>query len=478
MSTAHLDDMAAHIELPFLYQTRTILRWRPRVRRRLANRRALSSQPQPHPETTSDTSTPDSYSYDGQGGFLKEKARQVAESSKAPAAIRSRNPVGTRINSTITASERRAFETILRFTPKQAEPSSVKQQSPFVDAGDTDIENILNIFSSSIKSHQAEQNERKLHKAVKAPSDPEPLKSPNDQAIATQAEGHALAVPSPDIASLDDLTQSPELFKFDESIQQAVRARMKQIYDALHAAATSTTKRGDIATWEVCEAHVFSIASQLAPPPRATTTQAKSTEPPRFTFTKSHSDNPSELLEAASRTGEPASPSSITAPSSTSSSLSDSLPVLHHVYPAALLLALRLYIQHFPASPLAHNLLPRIRSFGHTSYVLGAGPQFYNSLISLVWLTRSSLRQVDGLLAEMERGGVELTEETYRILRQIENERAADLGREQGNAGVLRGSRGAAWWKRHEQVFWFPRILDWLAVVAKRLTLKEMGDTY
>ncbi|KAL2441912.1 hypothetical protein ABEF95_016852 [Exophiala dermatitidis] len=466
--------MAAHIELPFLYQTRTILRCRPRVTRRLGSRRALSSQPQSEP--TSDTDISDSYSYDGQGGFLKEKARQVAESSKAPTAIRSRNSVGTRINSTITASERRAFETILRFTPKQAEPSSVKQQSPFVDAGDTDIENILNIFSSSIKSHQAEQNERKLHK--KAPSDPEPPASPKEQAIATHAAGHAQAVPSPDIATLDDLSQSPELSKFDESIQQAVRARMKQIADSLLAAATSTTTRGDIAMWEVCEIQIFSIASQLSPPARETTTNPKSTEPPRFTFTKSHSDNPSELLEAASRTGEmPAVPSSTTAPSSTSPP-PDSLPVLHHVYPAALLLALRLYIQHFPASPLAHNLLPRIRSFGHTSYVLGAGPQFYNSLISLVWLTRSSLRQVDGLLAEMERGGVELTEETYRILRQIENERAADLGREQGNAGVLRGSRGAAWWKRHEQLFWFPRILDWLAVVAKRLTLREMADPH
>ncbi|EXJ94776.1 hypothetical protein A1O1_03174 [Capronia coronata CBS 617.96] len=517
--------MAAHSELSFLYQTRTILRCHPRVSCTSRRRRLFSSQPQA--ETSIDHEAPGIGH--GHGGFLKEKARQVAESSKAPKAPSSiPNTVGTRVNSTITASERRAFETILRFTPRQAEPSGVKHQSPMIDAVDTDVESILNIFSSSMRSRHGERDET-VQKAVK------PLRTPDQNGISLDVAAPQANVAStlsnseaqvdldqqlpdrpqrqhlspaaattttnpqstmsddlpPGEQSLEEITQSLRVSSHDASIQEEVRTRMSQIANALQTAATSTTKRGDIAMWEVCETQIFSMASQLAPPARERLHQP--TDPPRFTFTRSHSDNPSELMEVAARASgathhhtsnatDPVVPryelpSSSSSPSSSSATeASLSLPALHHVYPAALLLALRLYIHHFPSSPLAHNLLPRIRAFGHTSYVLGAGSQFYNSLLSLVWMTRSSLRQVDALLAEMERGGVELTEETYRILRQIEDERAADLGRGEGNHGVPRGSRGAAWWKRHEQVFWFPRVLDWLSIVAKRLTMKEMVE--
>ncbi|EXJ88854.1 hypothetical protein A1O3_01918 [Capronia epimyces CBS 606.96] len=529
--------MAAHIELPFLYQTRTILRCHchPRVRVTCTTprRRLVSSRPHrhPHPETPGNHDAPESDKDKSHGGFLREKARQVAGSSKAPSSIP--DTVGTRINSTITASERRAFETILRFTPKQAEPSSVKQRSPFVDAVDTDVENILSIFSSSIKSYHADRDrdEREARRQEPEPKagpfhaltcepsqtfarepkvgalDAEESASaatlrpervaPETTAQATKLqEGQSRAPERLDVdteapnlplsePSLEEISRSLQLSRFDASIQHAVRTRMTEIAEALQSAATSTTKRGDLAMWEVCERQIFSMASHLAPPREK---RAKLAEPPRFTFTKAHSDNAPELIEAAARasasgqhggaTTDPVASSlhEATSASASTATATTSLPVLHHVYPAALLLALRLYIHHFPGSPLAHDLLPRIRAFGHTSYVLGAGPQFYNSLLSLVWLTRSSLRQVDGLLAEMERGGVELTEETYRILRQIEDERAADLGREEGHAGVLKGSRGGAWWKRHEQVFWFPRILDWLAVVAKRLTMRDMAE--
>lgn len=549
--------MAAHLELPFLYQTRTILRRHPRVSCVARRRRLLSNQSQQRPPLDHEVNESDNV----HGGFLKEKARQVAESSSSKVPTSFPNTVGTRINSTITASERRAFETILRFTPKQTEPSGVKQQSPLVDAVDTDVENILNIFSSSIASHHADRAESRQqrpktslshsesselsHKVdntaeetgisnepvsgiVSSSTSEHAFTRPNKTAqqaresasdhgtsettvLASESPGQQLQPLLTDQAaskvtitgptlfqertpsgvedsrstepsrlplgeqSLEEISESLHLSRVDESIQQAVRVQVTEIADALQAAATSPTKRGDLAMWEVCETQIFSMATQLSPPQERQQRPRWTEQPPRFTFTKTHSDNVPELIAAQASLRN--KNNNTTTPATTiDSSTNTDLAVLHHVYPAALLLALRLYIHHFPASPLAHNLLPRIRELGHTSYVLGAGPQFYNSLLSLVWLTRSSLRQVDALLAEMERGGVELTEETYRILRQIEDDRAADLGREEGKAGVLRGSRGAAWWKRHEQVFWFPRILDWLGVVAKRLTMRDMVE--
>lgn len=509
--------MSRRVELSFLYHTNTIL---PRSQTlRLAARRCQSSQARSDPLFDQDIDIDiDNSPTHHQPSFLKEKARYSSRYTLAPSA--SPNTVGTRISSTITASERRAFETILRFSPKQIEPSGLKERSPFVDAVDTDVENILDIFSTAIQGHHAEQNaatagqrNHDAHPALVAEKEPTlrtaqqltsnpvgPWVRQNEQSPSTPAtlrgskgphETLQFAVPEQEFnvarveRSLDEIANALHFERFDDNIKAAVRERMFDISTALQAAAVSTGKPGDIAMWEVCEARIFPLADHFQPPPEK---RLKTTGPPKFTFTRYHSDNPSELLESAER-GPRASARSGPHTSSTPARLVqshqqstqagseplDSLTTLHHVYPAALLLALRLYINHFPSSQLAHNLLPRIRSLGHTSYVLGASPQFYNSLMSLVWLTRSSLRQIDALLSEMERGGVELNEETYLVLRQIENERATDLRRLEDKPNALAGTRGGAWWKRHEQVFWFPRILDWLSVASKRLNMSEMA---
>jgi hypothetical protein len=432
--------------------------------------------------------------------------------------------VGTRISSTITPSERRAFETILRFEPDKraaanasagSAPSGVKQQSPFVDAVDTDIENILDIFSTSVKDYQRDARPARPARPTRESDDddddaafldshlverPAPTSEPEvdqtttiraaDESLSADERPHltdeeaaprsaqpsvtttpsevvsdkkmeAPAAPSLAEQSFSEITPSLQLDRFDEPIQRAIRDRMTDISRKLLAAVASKKKRGDVAMWEVCETEIFSLASSLQAPE---STNSKVALPRRAQTNSQTSTQPKEATTEAECDG-------------TTKANQVPPPVVHHVYPAALLLALRLYIHHFPASPLAHNLLPRVRSFGRTSYVLGASPQFYNSLMSLVWLARSSLREIDGLLSEMERGGVEVTEETYRILQKIEDERADDLERLSGQAGLVAGSRGGAWWKRHEQVFWFPRILDWLAVVSKRLNMRQMEES-
>ena len=465
--------------MPFLYQTRTILR-RPGATVRPTRRRCLASQSQqatPGKDKTSQSL------YNGES-FLKQKARHAGGFAAAPKSLPEIFDTG--IDSTITATERRAFESILRLNPKQSEPVGVTTRSPYDDAHDTDVESILDIFTSSLRGYHGERASRLArHKQAHTPehSAPIPQASPNVE-TAQQISPTLSSQPEPDqldhrpeqasskTATLKPLPASrssrqaghpaPELYPksrddsliaeqsfaeiaehsqiqhMDASTQKAMHEYMNGIFTALQTAATSTTQRGDLAMWSVCESQIFSLASELqaTPPQKGTTAKIQP---------------------------------------SLSSEQSQSLIILHHVYPSALLLALRLYIKHYPSSPLPHNLLPRIRSFGHTSYVLGASPQFHNSLMSLVWQTRSSLREIDNLLSDMERGGVELNEETYRVLRQIEDERATDLEQSpDASAGIVRGSRGGAWWKRHEQMFWFPRILEWLWVVSKRLTMKEI----
>ncbi|OCT52842.1 hypothetical protein CLCR_09829 [Cladophialophora carrionii] len=638
--------MAGRIELPFLYQTRTILA---RSRKILISRRRLVSSQQGVEDITGNGSVSPSPEPEP---FLKAKARgsNWASSAGKPTAKDSGSAIT--IPSTITASERRAFEAILRFTPKHDGSKDVKPRSPHQDAVDTDIDTILKIFTSSVRDHESklgamqgdrraaeslgpeartqqsvqqgpgekaglrhsssqpstgvslptdemvkhqstaraqargEHNPQSAEQVYSGPysipgedqpfrqtidgkidepqlwspfggqeepshvpsrpgtrsllrEDPEPEPEPNaiSAPFATDTDNHLPNEPSKDAVPEDSIDQyllqtappSQAISQLEASIQSAVRARMLSLSAALEAATTSTTQRGDTAMWEVVESQIFSLAQHFQPP---TAQQLRQERQPfggisKFTFTREKSDKPCQMIEAAERaTGRVSRPSPSTAAPAPAPAPAPGSPnpaprgattgpgpdgvaispppeplshhdlqILQHIYPAALLLALRLYITHFPSSPYAFLLLPRIRALGTTSYVLGASPQFYNNLMSLVWLVRSSLREVDGLLGEMDRGGVEMDEGTYAVLGAIEEARTADLQREQtagtesmhggdieGMAAVVNGeaeanaSRGAAWWKRQEQMLFFPRVLDWLDVIAGRLAAKERAS--
>ncbi|KIW68855.1 hypothetical protein PV04_04772 [Phialophora macrospora] len=605
--------MAGRIELPFLYHTRTILGRSGVVLN--FSRRLVSSQQGVKVSAGSGSHSPSPE----QETVVRAKAHDRSWAPLAGKPTANGSESDTTISSTITPSERRAFEAILRFAPKQDEPKSVKPRSPHQDAVDTDIDTILKIFTSSVrdyeskldatrgnrravesqdaeartkhpvrpasgrkatsraparidqkeqpKPHTAEQihaeplsthledqlrmqateeknDEPRLWSAFGRREEPGqvPLHGGNRSLLGSEPERESSALntitisaastvnstallagqPIKDVAQDDSVDQyllqtappSQTSAQLEASVQSAVRARMHSLSAALSAAATSTSQRGDTAMWEVVEAQIFSLAKHFQP---QITQQPRNEGRPfggisKFTFSREKSENPIQMIEAAERTDRitnpPASgsatatgsagrvpngsvagpnPDDIAMPAPTEPLSQDDLQILQHVYPASLLLALRLYITHFPSSPYAFLLLPRIRALGTTSYVLGASPQFYNSLMSLVWLVRSSLREVDGLLGEMERGGVEMDEGTYAVLGAIEEARNADFEREKGTAGAemertvtadtdADATRGAAWWQRQEQMLFFPRVLDWLDVIAGRLAAKERAS--
>ncbi|KAJ9603904.1 hypothetical protein H2200_011426 [Cladophialophora chaetospira] len=602
--------MAGRIELPLLYQTRTILR---RTRRtRFVSPRYASTQQKP-------------------GGNVDQEAPIWSPLAGKSGTKDAR--LGTTLSSTITASERRAFETILRFAPKADEPKPVERLAPHKDATDTDIDNILKIFTSAVRDHESKRDaalgsrrvvvhreaeiarhkhegperakflssepesseprsfygvdlpsvqsgngqldqrkaESVLQPEVEAESSPihtqqqtqpanklnandsqewSPMVDRNESAngprrLSSTSPAELTAQPMPEIDKIEPADETrtntsstkvfnegakstdperpilPSAHRMDAtrnedqdagrfktehaefvqanplddsleeglpaSIQSAVRAKMQGISASLEAAASSKDTRGDIAMWEVVESEIFSIAKYFQPQITPTITSAPFAGIKQFTFSKEKSDTPRQMIEAAERAQRmTASSTPATTPTPPTGSASEqalepisreSLQILQNVYPAALLLALRLYITHFPTSTYPFLLLPRIRSLGTTSYVLGASPQFYTSLLSLVWMVRGSLREVDNLLGEMERGGVEMDEGTYAVLGAVEDERIADLEFEKKGdetpRDVARVSRGAAWWKRQEQMLFFPRVLDWLDVIAGRLAAKE-----
>ena len=221
----------------------------------------------------------------------------------------------------------------------------------------------------------------------------------------------------------------------------------------------------DFATWKVCEDLIFPMIEILDAPstnPSAVKPgkdlSAQGTQPQ---IPKSTEENP--VLRAQHLLGLPGKlPDGVRSHS-----------IILRVYPAAVLLALRWIVKCKPTSPYALALLPRIRALGSTSYVLGGTVSFYNTLIKLYWDICSDLRVIDGLLHEMERGGIEWDIETLEVLSLIEADRSADLQVSSTQAKNRPGSRSARWWQRSLQVEGYETVcVQWRRKIVHRLAEK------
>lgn len=196
--------MAARTPLPFLYHTRTILR-RPRT----------STFACPLPKCFGSTSEPRAH----QNEVNVQQTRPKTHKGHGP---------DINIRSSITPTERKAFEAILRSSKP---PENVQSQPALVDATDIDVDNILEMFGTFIKSQ---------HDISHTSTSP----------VET----------SPDHDNPSSSTSKSGPHEGDDSVTMAiVHRQMHEIVEALQQAAASTQQPGDIALWHACEARVFSL---------------------------------------------------------------------------------------------------------------------------------------------------------------------------------------------------------------------------
>lgn len=152
------------------------------------------------------------------------------------------------------------------------------------------------------------------------------------------------------------------------------------------------------------------------------------------------------------------------------------LSILGPLYPSHLLLGLRFLSSSFSQpSQLALSILPRIKSLGVISQVLGASTALYNELLRIQWHRHDNYEAVVNLLLEMENSGLEFDEETLKIVRGIRRTRLA----------VMEGEKGDVWkvlfsqrWPPFARTFtlWERKIKDEVAARSKELE-RRLGWT-
>ncbi|KAF3066359.1 hypothetical protein GL218_09179 [Daldinia childiae] len=110
----------------------------------------------------------------------------------------------------------------------------------------------------------------------------------------------------------------------------------------------------------------------------------------------------------------------VTSTENNTSSQELSLYIHGPLYPEYLLLALRRLDTAFRApSPLAFSILPRIKELGLESYILGISTPFYNELLEIYWTRRGDLSGVLNLLEEMRHCGLRFDAQTASFLGRV-----------------------------------------------------------
>lgn len=230
------------------------------------------------------------------------------------------------------------------------------------------------------------------------------MASARDTPVATEGGGQEdLGIPMDAVevvASTDRLARTVEV----EASRREARLTIKDMMDKAE---------NDFELWDVVEKEVFTLVEALG---------LATTEPPP------EPKKAKRRRKKKAPTEEDENADAVTAVAASKPRLN--MDTYGPIYPMLLLDALHLFEKKFSRpSPLAFNLLPRIKQLGLPSYVLGVSTSFYNKLLTIMWQHFGDALGVMAVLEEMRHAGLQFDEETKSILHQMERVlRSADRG--------------------------------------------------
>ncbi|PQE24607.1 NADh:flavin oxidoreductase NADh oxidase protein [Rutstroemia sp. NJR-2017a BVV2] len=292
------------------------------------------------------------------------------------------------VESTITDSERHAFHKIFSDIFKRSQSGtisdSLESRTPVdLENAKSRLDNILGDALSS-PSHTLREKQIAVNKYP-----------PALRAAAARAVG---LYPQEDkTEDKPDASSSLDKLENDREIER------ERVEGLLRGAKT------DFDLWEVLEREVFPLVGKMglqenAPPePKPIKPRGKNSTNPKYDKSRGYKNLHEDLPPFQKQPQE-----------------LPQLALYGPLYPSYLLLSLRLLDRSFArSSPLALSLLPRIKSLGLISHVLGASTALYNELIQIYWFRHEDVLSCLDLLHEMEDAGLDLNKETYDIVTDI-----------------------------------------------------------
>ncbi|KAI6088366.1 hypothetical protein F4821DRAFT_234399 [Hypoxylon rubiginosum] len=398
--------------LPFLYQTRTILRVNPRATivftRSLHGNRQLRKrddipfvseldygETRVETETETETNDDDTPSEPTRRGTITPLERQIFEGIFADIRARGLKPTLREDSSAPTSDAARSTMQIMQQAVQdagQARPAHVV--APHLLAGPArNRQQALLRFPPDLRAAASRALDT-IGTSVTGYPEHDDIRF-DESAIAA---GHEY---------VDEGWKAPLDRSFDlEAKRRPERTRI----EGLIAAAKT-----DFKLWDVLEKEVFIMPAKLGL--NTGTSELEDIESTKLAEMKG------KKAGARSETGalEEVHETDTTVPESSSSAEKLSIYIHGPLYPAYLLLALRRLDRAFRTpSPLAFTILPRIKELGLESYVLGVTTPFYNELLQIYWTRRGDLSGMLDLLDEMRQCGLYFDEQTKSILSNVE----------------------------------------------------------
>ncbi|KAI1346704.1 hypothetical protein F5Y01DRAFT_308086 [Xylaria sp. FL0043] len=393
--------------MPFLYQTRTILRM-PATRRTSARIiRSLHATAQ----RSKDSSIPFDYEIGPPGeasevadrGTITPTERQVFERIFADIEARGLKPAIQ--DSDAPAAEpqpNRSARLILKqaaYDAGQSGPTTVV--APAILAGAAkDRSKALLRFPPSLRVAADKVLNTIKHQALNA--------QPSEDAQATNAAG----------AHEDDWRAPAHAFP------RALELEAKRYPERTRIEGLITSAASDFELWDILEKEVFTMPARLGFAKNAVKSDdAQPSSNPRRQKRKSTKQTDESNIETTLKVSEEEDTASAASDNVSSPEDAQRLSLYVHgpLYPAYLLLALRRLDTAFSApSPLAFCVLPRIKDLGLESYVLGVSTPFFNELIAIYWDRRGDLSGMLNLLEEMRHCGLYFDKQTASILNRVD----------------------------------------------------------
>lgn len=343
--------------------------------------------------------------------------------------------------STITETERRAFQRI--FSDMFAQNQSLSPQ-PSQESKDQAKSKLDSILSSVIS---------------KLPKTPEErLKIVNSYPPALRpAAAKAMQLDDGEDENLFE-GEMEELADLDHDQLEAMRNPERERVESLMQEA-----RTDYDLWAVMEKEVFSLIPKLgleeAPLNVGQMTDADAEGKSKSKKKSGPNKSKRKKAEIASE-GEEANKverfDRVVAQSPNGTEVT-ALTLYGPLYPSYLLFGIRLLDRSFAKpSPLALSVLPKIKSLGAISHVLGASTQLYNEIIRIHYYSYEDFNSIAKTLNEMEHSAVDQDEDTLELVIDILRLKAAIARGEKGE--LMKELWGMPQFSRVNFQFWRDKI--------------------